>query len=606
MTTLIVNRFEARTVPALLRLSVERAPNRTFVREIGTGALEAPPRTCSYSEFERSVANTTRFLLANGIGSGDRILLLAENSLEYQVLELATQVIRAVPCAVFANLGQSQVCDIALRVKPRAIFVSNRSQWEKFAAVAGQLIADGLSLCIAPSDLREQANGISFVTSDQVTNAPGDFRDYCDRVAELSGADPFLLLFTSGTTGRQKGVLLSQDAFVRSLEGGRTGTCMTESDDGLMFLPFAHVAGQCQFMLAIALGHRLILVSRREDLPRAFALGPTYSFAVPLVYEKLKERVEAQILSKPWPLRALLLRALKAACNPTPSDVLWLSIARQSIGKRLQQTLGGRLRMVASGGAAAPQSLAQFFESLGIPFISIYGMSETGGLISSQCFRGERTVGSAGLPSPDLELRIETTGELCVKGPLLMQHYLEPEDAVGSMDADGYFHTGDLAIIDPKTSELRVVGRCKNLLVLSTGKKLSPEAVELQIKSSGLVEEALLIGDGRPYVCAIVFVSPELAATSCNVPNAFPGWLLENLAPLLTRFSDYEQPKRLLVVPGLATANPNFVTPTLKLRRDALLGFYASYVQRLYELQNTAGILVQLPAETRGDTSNLG
>jgi long-chain acyl-CoA synthetase len=587
MPALEVQRFAFRTIPALLRQTAARVPARRFLRELTATPHDEGVIEWSFANFERAVAGTSEFLARAGFAPGDRVLFVAENSRDYQVLSVATQALRAVPSVAFANLSAAAVCDIALRVRPRCVFVSTQEQWDKLGTVAQALIASGLVLRISPVALLP----VEHLRDERVSeleNTECDRSRWEARVDAVGPEDPFLLLFTSGTTGRQKGVILHQDAFVRSLEGGRTATGMTELDDGLMFLPFAHIAGQCQFMLAIALGHSLIMVSHREALPKAFTLGPTYSFAVPMVYEKLRERVTTELDSLPWPVRPLLkacvgtcAAAPKPGFHPVPRVIV--AMAQSTIGRRLKQSLGGRLRMVASGGAVAAPSLARFFESMGLPFISLYGMSETCGLIASQSVAGLRTPGSVGQRSPDLELRINETSELCVKGPMLMRRYLEDEDNSEAFDEEGYFRTGDLAKRDAQTDEISLIGRSKSLLVLSTGKKLSPEPIEEHLSTLPPIGAAMLVGESRPYVSAILFVVPGALESLGKTKSVVAKALHQRLARHLDGFSDYERPKRLLVVPSLPADHPNFVTPTLKLKRSVILEAYASEIDRLYQ-----------------------
>jgi long-chain acyl-CoA synthetase len=401
------------------------------------------------------------------------------------------------------------------------------------------------------------------------------------------GEDPFLLLFTSGTTGRFKGVRLPQRAMIRAIEGGWASTGCTAADEGLHFLPFAHVAGQDQFMLALAQGHRLIMVSRREDIPRGLALAPTYLFSVPLVYDRIREEVQARVASRPAPVRALVRAALAAAQRVSLGAGRGLAdrglalLARQAVGRPVHARLGGRVRGIFSGGAATPTGLAAFFESLGLPFVELYGMSETAGLISSNLFAGPRRIGSAGYPSSDLELRIAEDGELRVRGGTLMTGYLDAEDEADAYTADGFFRTGDLARLDADGT-LQVIGRKKCLLVLSTGKKLSPEPIEQAITSAPPFAGAVLLGDGRPFVAAAVFVpQPEIERLRAEGRDVAAD-LLSRARTALEPFSEYEKPKRLLVIPGGLTDYPALLTPTLKLKRDVFQRWKEAEVEQLY------------------------
>lgn len=550
--------------------------------------MGAEPINYSFRDFERAVATTAQALAELGIGAGDRILFVADNSLAWQVVAWAAQALRAEPCAAYANLGARALCEIAQRVRPRCVFVGNRVQWDHLAPILPDLVKSGLQLRISSDPLDDPPLEIRDVATSQLAATPYSEAEWQERVRRVEPNDPFLILFTSGTSGRQKGVVLTHDAFVRALEGGQSCTGMTESDDGLMFLPFAHVAGQCQFALAVALGHSLILVARREDLPKAFALGPTYVFAVPMVYEKLRERAIEAVAKLAWPLRTLLQASLTVVSDPIPEarsnlrSQFLLRLARRTIGKKLLAQLGGKLRMIASGGAYAPPELVQFFESLNIPYLSLYGMTETCGLISSSRFAEARLNDSVGMVSPDLTVRIAEDGELRVKGPMLMRGYLDESDTTSAVDADGFFRTGDVVQCDAGTGQLRIVGRSKDLIVLSTGKKLSPEPLEARLCNIPFVHSALLVGDGRPCVVAILFVgTTDLEAIGIGT-NDDSDSLLTTVQQCLRDHAEFERPKRLLVVPYLPSEFQGFLTPTFKLKRSAILDRLSNSIDRLY------------------------
>jgi long-chain acyl-CoA synthetase len=396
------------------------------------------------------------------------------------------------------------------------------------------------------------------------------------RAAAVGEEDPFLLLFTSGTTGRPKGVRLPQRSVIHAIDGGHVAVGTSRADLGLHFLPFAHVAGYDQFVLALADGHALIMIARRDDLERALALRPTYLFSVPLIYERIRLAIETRIEGLPAPLRAAVRAGLAAAVRvrvngaSRPCDRALARIADLLVGRAVRRSLGGRVRGLFTGGAPASTALFRFFEGLGIPFVELYGMSETAGLISSNLFQGPRCAGSAGLPTPDHRIRLAPDGELQLQGPLLLSGYLDAEDTREAFTEDGWFRTGDVVRLDVR-GELRVEGRKKHLMVLSTGKKLSPEPIEAAIASARPFQGAVLVGEGRPFVSAAVFVGREelsrLEAQGLDAAEA----LLPRARAALSAFSEYEKPKRLVVIPGAPQDHPDLVTPTLKLKREALL-----------------------------------
>ena len=316
-----------------------------------------------------------------------------------------------------------------------------------------------------------------------------------------------------------------------------------------------------QFALALAQGHTLILIAHPSDVPRALALGPTYVFSVPLVYERIRARVLEGLGHLPGPVHRFVHDSLEAAARVRVDgasgalDLLRTRAADLLVGRKIRKALGGRIEGLFAGGAPTSVALFRFFEGLGIPMVELYGMSETGGIISSNLLGERRRPSIAGLVTADHELRIAEDHELLLRGPLMLSGYLEAADDADAWTTDGFFKTGDLGELDDE-GWLHITGRKKHLLVLSTGKKVAPEPLETALGSTPPFEGALLLGDGRPFVTAAVFVPRgELDRLKGEGKDPAEALLPVALEPL-GDFSDYEKPKRLLVVPGSPTDYP--------------------------------------------------
>jgi long-chain acyl-CoA synthetase len=317
------------------------------------------------------------------------------------------------------------------------------------------------------------------------------------------------------------------------------------------------------------------------------ALGPTYLFSVPMVYDRMRAQVLDRLAALPGPLRALLEAALAASARVRVDGrrglgaLLLTALADLTLGRRLRAALGGRVRGIFSGGAPASTPLFRFFEGLGLPFVELYGMTETAGLVSMSPFDGPRRAGSVGLISPDHEVRISAEGELQVRGPLCLTSYLEASDAEGAFTEDGFYRTGDLARIEQDGS-LWITGRKKHLMVLSTGKKIAPEPIETAVAATPPFQGALLLGEGRPFVAVAAFVSQEELTRLSAAGRDAAADLLPRLRAALGAFSEHEKPKKLLLIPGTPQDYPALITPTLKLKRDAALTWLGPRVAELY------------------------
>jgi long-chain acyl-CoA synthetase len=493
---------------------------------------------------------------------------------------------------LFASLAAGPVVEIARRVTPQVAFVSGPAQWAKLGPIAAELRRGGLRAVLSLAPLPEESLPAGLTSASRAALDAGasavSVPELEQRAAAVRTSDPYLLLFTSGTTGRHKGVRLSQGAMTTAVDFGAATTRTTEHDLGLHLLPFGHIAGHDQFCLALAQGHALAMVSRREDLPRALALGPTYVLSVPLVLERIRNQALRAVEAQPAPLRTLLLSGVEAAArvrvdgSRALGDRLLAGLADRLVGARLRRGLGGRMGALFSGGAPASASLRRFFDGFGVPFIEIYGMSETAGLIAMNLRAGPRKPGSVGLITPDHEARIAADGELEVRGPLLMDGYLDPEDEEGAFTPDGFFRTGDLGRIDDD-GHLTITGRKKHLMVLSTGKKVAPEPIESALSATSPFQGAVLLGEGRPYVSAAVFVAADDLARFDTRGQDPARALLPHAHAALDGFSDFERPKKLLVIPGAPSDHPALITPSFKVKREALLDFLGPRVAELYQ-----------------------
>lgn len=588
-----VYRFPAQTMPALLLRTAARTPGKIFLRFFDpAAAADAPPRDWTFGAFAEAAGRAARFLRECGVGAGDRVLLLAENSPEWQLIALGAQLLRAEPAGLFASLGAAQAQSIARRTRPRVVFVSSAAQWEKLAPVAPELVASGLRTVLSARPLDAATLPEAVATAD-VAHVTGELSrpltsDELARLAsEVGEEDPYLLLFTSGTTGRPKGVRLSQRSIVRAISAGAASTGRTEADVGLHLLPFGHVAGHDQFAIALAQGHTLISIARREELERALAAGPTYIFSVPMLYERMRAGVEQKLSGLPAPVRSFARGALEASArvrvdgSRALGDRLLTAAADQLVGQALRKRLGGKVQGVFSGGAPASAGLFRFFEGLGLPFVELYGLSETAGMVSSNLFEGPRVPGSVGLLSPDHEVAFSDEGELLLRGPLLFSGYLEAEDDADAFTEDGFFRTGDLGRIDER-GMLHVTGRKKSLLVLATGKKVSPEPLEQALVSTHPFLGAVLLGEGRNFVTAVVFVAREEVARLRHAGQEPASALLPLVHTTLAGFSDYELPKRLHVAAGPPEDYPELLTPSLKIKREAVVRWLGPALQGLY------------------------
>jgi len=585
---------QPRSIPALVRDAALEAGDRCFLKWIDPSEhapQDAAPVSITFGDFAVMVRQMARVFEEAGLKAGDRVLLLADNSPAWQAAAIAAQTLKAEPAALFASLGQADILDITCRVQPKIVYVGNAAQWTKLRDIL-KSIGGHPALVVAAEKALPPDPEFSWKGAGEVfTSEPMPEDVFHQKVDALSGEDPFVLIFTSGTTGRQKGVRLAQHAAMAALDAGIAATRLVERDLGLHILPFAHIAGLCAFYVALKVRSPTILCSRREDLIRGFTFGPTYTLLVPLIYERIRKEVLKGIAAKPKPISRLLLRGMEANLTITKgknaglADRLAFFFFKRLVGAAVKKKFGGRIRLLGAGGAHSEPELVAFYRGLGFDYLNFYGMSETCGIISlTRIGDPHINIGSVGKPWDRVDVKINVDGEILVRGATLMTGYLEPEGNVDAFTKDGFFRTGDLGSLD-EDGNLLITGRKKNIFVLTTGKKVSPEPVELRLRQTLPVSDAVLVGDGKAFVAAGLFIPhEELEHLQKNSSlHEISSTFLKQIKTSLKEFSEYEIPKQVFIIEGAPYDYPKIVTPTFKIKRNLFARTFSSQIDKIYD-----------------------
>ena len=521
MPHLTVHRFAPRTVPALLCDAARRLPGEVFLHFLDPARPGEPPTRVTFAGLRDAAGRAAALLERAGVAAGDRVLLLAENSPGWQIMALGAQLLRAEPAALFASLAAEPARAVALRVRPRAVFVSGAAQWEKLAPAGAELAAAGLSLVVAGEPLAPGAvpPGVRTATlADLAEAAAPEAAEIERRAAAVGEEDPFLLLFTSGTTGRPKGVRLPQRALVHAIDAGHTAVGTGRADRDSTSSRSRTWPGRTSSCWRWPRGTRSSSIARREDLERRPGLRarPTCSRSRSCTSAS-GSAVEARIDGLPALLRGLV----RAGAGSPPCGCGWTGSA--GLGDRALAAPG---RPAGGQGGAAEAGRPRARPVLGGragragPFAVLRGAGDpVRGAVRDErdrrphllepVARARAAPAAPACPPRTTGSASRADGELQLQGPLLLSGYLDPEDTREAFTEDGWFRTGDVVRQDER-GELWVEGRKKHLLVLSTGKKLSPEPIEAAIAAARPFQGAVLLGEGRPFVSAAVFVAQEI------------------------------------------------------------------------------------------------
>ncbi len=554
-------------------------------------------REISWAEADERVHAYANGLLARGIRKGDRFALLAQNSLEWALFDFALAQIGAVGVPVYANSSAKDVGYLLAHSEAVGVVCDDAGQRAKVEAVADE--APGLRHVLVFGDLPDlAAEGRAFAADN-----PGALED---AAGALDEDDLFTIIYTSGTTGPPKGCMLShRNYYVMATVVDRMETRYYRADDVmLLYLPLAHNYGRLMLLLGAHVGFTIAFLGDplrvAEALPQ---VRPTLLPSVPRVFEKVHSAVLARFDSATGLKRRLVdwalpigreVSRLESAGKPVPASLRARhGLADRLVFSKVREPFGGRLRMPGSGGAPLAKEIIEFFDAVGLRITEGYGLTECTTACSTNRPDSYR-FGSVGQPLPGFEVRIAEDGEILVRSETVFQGYLkDPEATARVLDEDGWLRTGDIGSLD-EDGFLHITDRKKDILVTAGGKNVAPQNIENDLKTSKYVSQALVVGDRRPYVAALMTLDPleigrwaaerGLSADLSELAgNELVHALVQGIVDDVNRErSRYEQVKRFAVLPRDFTMEDGEVTPTLKLRRRAVIEHFQDEIESLY------------------------
>jgi long-chain acyl-CoA synthetase len=581
------------SIPGLLARRLAHEPHATLAeRKSALGSVWTP---VSVQAFADQVTAVARGLVALGVAPGDRVSIMSRTRYEWTVLDFAVWAAGAVPVPVYETSSAEQVAWILSDADVRLAFVETRAHAAVTASVRDR--APGLRDVLV---LDEGAVDRLVETGRAVDAAEVDRRS-----AATVGSDLATIIYTSGTTGRPKGVELTHGNFVAlSLEGaaGLYDVCAAPGSRTLLFLPLAHVFARFIEVLCVAsgavLGHTPDTKNLVADLG---TFRPTFLLAVPRVLERVYNAAEqkagtgVRLRLFRWAAKTSIVwsRALDGPDGPSTTLRLQHRLADRLVLSRLRDTLGGEVRYAVSGGAPLGDRLGHFYRGLGLTVLEGYGLTETTAPTTVNR-PGAVRIGTVGTPFPGTAVRIADDGEVQVRGPHVFRGYHGAPEATAEAFDDGWFRTGDLGELD-ETGSLRITGRSKEIIVTAGGKNVAPAVLEDRLRGHPLVSQVVVVGDGRPFVGALLTLDAEM----------LPGWLAGHGLPemdgataarhpaVLTALdraaeraneavSRAESIRRVRVLATDFTEENGYLTPSLKVRRSAVLADFASEVDALY------------------------
>ncbi|WP_020107189.1 long-chain fatty acid--CoA ligase [Nocardia sp. 348MFTsu5.1] len=580
---------KASIVDSMLKHRSESPTKALFKRRAADGSWY----DVTTKEFADLVDKVAKGFIASGVGPGDRVSILSATRYEWTVVDYAVWRAGGTTVAIYETSSSSQVQYIVENSGTSLLVVENANQKAQHSPSLADAAELKETLVIEEGAIEELVKRGEGIGDDELEQ----------RHANTLASDVATLVYTSGTTGKPKGVALTHANFIHECHAVRVtlGDLMSEGSSTLLFLPLAHIFARVISVASIVhlvqLGHTTVTPTLMDDLA---AFKPSYLLSVPRVFEKVYNSAEqkAEDGGKGKIFAAATETAIaysKALESGGPGLVLKVKhkIFDVLVYSKLRAALGGNCDSAVSGGAALGARLGHFFRGVGIPIFEGYGLSETTAAVTVNA-EGAQRIGTVGRPVHGQSVAIADDGEVLLKGPVVFGGYWKNEQATSEAIKDGWFHTGDIGTLDD--GYLSITGRKKELIVTAGGKNVSPAQMEDAVRAHPLVSQALVVGDNKPYIAALVTLDPE----------ALPGWLHRHELPADTPISDLldnekiradiddaiaaanalvskaEAIKKYRIIDTDFTIESGELTPTLKLKRNVIHDSHNTEIEGLY------------------------
>ena len=559
----------------------------------------------SYADLLERVQSLSLGLGELGIRPGDRVGILSENRPEWAIADYACLAARCADVPVYPTLPSRQIEYILRDAGAAALFVSTQDQLAKVLDIRAGLPA---LQHIITFDEGLSGNGVLDLESvyQRGRAVAGRASAWRDDALRATPDDLATLIYTSGTTGDPKGVVLTHGNITSNVVAGLEVLPLSERDECLSFLPLSHIfermAGHYCMMQS---GTVINYASSIDAVPaEMMERKPTVVLSVPRLFEKIYSRVLENALSGSAIKKNLFFWAKRIgerwveydlSGRPVPPSLaVRYAVARRLVFSKLHQRVGGRLRFFVSGGAPLSADIARFFFAAGLPILEGYGLTETSPVIAVNRF-GRTRLGTVGPPVSGVEVRIAEDGEILTRGPHVMKgYYRKPEATAEVIDADGWFHTGDIGELDGD-GFLKITDRKKDIIVTAGGKNIAPQPIENLAKANKFVANAVMIGDKRRFPSLLIVPNFEKLiawaehrnlvftdnASLIALPEAQEKMEREVLKSLRD-LAHFEMPKKVLLLPRDFSIESGELTPKLSVRRRAVEKNYQRQIEALY------------------------
>ncbi|MFD2840039.1 AMP-dependent synthetase/ligase [Populibacterium corticicola] len=606
-TPLLVETTGYVNVTDLLKKRLENSPQLAAFERPRITADTTTWHEITVAQFEQQVMAVAKGLVANGVGIGGNVVIMAQTQYEWAVAEMAIWYAGGVVVPIYDTSSVAQSAAILQDANARVAFAGNARQAD-ILREASHTIGKELSVYSLENEFVELIDAGDFLPDAEIET----------RRLVANQADVATIVYTSGTTGEPKGALIThQNLLGQVLNIGATYTdVIWEGGRTIIFLPLAHVLARGLQLVCLANGMKIAhLADPKQVVPALGVLKPTFLVVVPRVLQKIQAAAGLAARKKRigpiWDraVNTAITRARHLEEGTTPRFALRAShaIFDRIFFARLRALMGGEIGYLLSGAAALEADLALFYRGIGVPVVEGYGLTETTAPVTGN-LPGSEKAGSVGIPTPGSTIRISEQGEVLAKGIGVFSGYKRPEHNAEAF-VDGFFRTGDLGTLDD-SGRLTLKGRLKDVIVTSGGKTVTPAQWENIVENDPLVAHAIAVGEGKPFLSSLIVVEPEVLANWAaeqgeqeivDIVRAQSNKIIEldnqrlrdaisrTINRANTQFSRSEQIRKFIIVIADLSVSGGNITATMKLKRQVLLGKVSAIVERLYTEPYTGG-----------------
>jgi long-subunit acyl-CoA synthetase (AMP-forming) len=560
-------------------------------------------RRSTWGDYRDAVRQAAASLVCLGVEPGRGVAILAFNRPEWYVAHLASMCAGACPAGIYTNSTPEQCRFITEHAEAAVAFVENAEALARLEAAGGR--PGGLRAIVLMDGATRDACVLGwedFLARGRADD--GAAAEVDRRIAAARPDDTATLIYTSGTTGTPKGVMLTHRNLAFIAEAAQRILPVGAGDRLISYLPLSHIAEQVvSFILSLATGACVHFAESLEKMPENLReVRPHIFLGVPRVWEKIQAGIQAAGASAP-PLRRRVaawargvgLEGGRADQERRPRPWTY-ALADRLVFSKVRHKLGlDHARMLVVSAAPIAKETLDFFQSLGLPIMEVYGMSECTGP-TTMSIAARYRLGRAGFAIPGTELRLAGDGEILIRGPHVFRGYYKNDEATReALDADGFLHSGDVGEIDAD-GFLRVTDRKKELIITAGGKNIAPQLLEGKLKQIPAVSQAVAVGDRRPYVVALLTLdparvadvasrvgSPARTAEEAAACPVFKAWVDGQVAAVNRDLARYESIKKVALLPRELTVETGELTPTLKLKRRVIHERHQAVIESLYD-----------------------